>query len=265
MMFEFIKKLFGKKAVPLTAKKVSPELKDSIDRFFEITGWFEGTGYTKLEGNFDGQGFTYGLFGFCLGQGSLQTLLKKMYHTNPKLFRDCCNTIVNGKQMNIADNLLQVVNMNNEEAVKWSLQRQNSTRPFAHWVAVFANLGRQPQFQQLQRDYGMGRIDRAIQYCKKYNLKTERALALFFDTCVQQGSIKFSTQVKLTARGIGKKGYHDKMRMIAQAMSEQAKDRWAADVLSRRLCIVNGKGKVHGTYLDLKHRFGLDDSPLDLN
>lgn len=44
---------------------------------------FEGSSYTKLSGNFDGQGISYGLLQWNFGQGTLQPLLISM-NTNHK-------------------------------------------------------------------------------------------------------------------------------------------------------------------------------------
>jgi hypothetical protein len=43
-----------------------------FDRSLQLTAAFEGHGFTKLEGNFDGAGLTWGIIGFTWSNNQLQ-------------------------------------------------------------------------------------------------------------------------------------------------------------------------------------------------
>jgi hypothetical protein len=232
-----------------------------------ITSAFEGTGYDRLEGNFDGQGFIFGLLGFCLGQGSLQKLIAAFYKEDAAAFHRCCTVHVPAyrKTLDLTATLLGVTKLTTALAVDWAVERQKKNEPDPQWSAAFQNLGREPKFQAVQRAYASALLygsAGALTYCTKYEMNTVRGLALFFDCKVQQGSLRPASQAKAQARLKGVSDPLQRMEILAQVMSEQAKGLWAKDVLSRRLCIARGNGQVHGKSWDLDAEFGLSDVPL---
>jgi hypothetical protein len=237
---------------------------------FRITMAFEGTDYIGLEGNFDGQGFTHGALGWCLGQGSLQKLLKEYQKADPELFKKCCTTYVKeyDKEMDLSPTLMKVSNMSPKEAVAWSELRQEKKvrangkaywEVAPHWVTVFKNIGSQPIFQAVQRKLADAVMTKALKYATEYGVRTNRGLAFFFDTCTQQGSVSLKSKAKIKLRRIGSMAYKDKLEALAKVMSEQAKREWAYDVYSRRKAIALGEGMAHGRYWHLDKDFGLSD------
>jgi len=232
-----------------------------------ITASYEGTGYDRVVGNFDGQGFTFGLFGFCLGQGSLQSLVRKMHNKNPEKFSNACTVFVPhyGKHMNLAATLLEACTLSPSQAVEWAKDRQKNNVPDPQWKAVFSNLGNISEFREVQIEAVQPRFIRARDYCVKYKMPTVRALALFFDCTIQQGSLKAATTAKIAFRSLSAKNYKERMTIIAQEMANQANPKWRQDVLSRRMAIVRGWGTVHGRQYFLDREFDLSDSEVDFN
>jgi hypothetical protein len=55
-------------------------------RALQLTGAWEGTGYSGANGNFDGQGITWGVVGFTWKNGELQDLLNEVRAQHPAVF-----------------------------------------------------------------------------------------------------------------------------------------------------------------------------------
>ena len=49
----------------------------------------------------------------------------------------------------------------------------------------------------------------------------------------------------------------EKMRIVANRRAEASNSRWIEDVRSRKLCIANGSGTVHGVTYDIGEQYGL--------
>jgi putative peptidoglycan binding protein len=57
-----------------------------FQRCLQLTGAWEGTGYSGANGNFDGQGITWGVVGFTWGNGELQGFLQEIQRSYPATF-----------------------------------------------------------------------------------------------------------------------------------------------------------------------------------
>ena len=69
-------------------RKTTPKLSQ---RALQLTGAWEGTGYGRANGNFDGQGITWGVVGFTWGNGELQRILNEVRAQHPAIFRAAFN------------------------------------------------------------------------------------------------------------------------------------------------------------------------------
>src|SRR6478736_2922577 len=56
-----------------------------FERCLQLVAAFEGTGFKKVCGNFDGAGITWGIIGFTLVNGELANLLAKIKAADPTL------------------------------------------------------------------------------------------------------------------------------------------------------------------------------------
>jgi hypothetical protein len=237
------------------------EFENSIIKCFAITGNFDG-GYSQVTGNFDDQGISFGFLQWSLGEGTLQSLLKAFYKEDPDNFHKCCTQYVPlyKKSMDLTEALLELASSNTEQAVAKSLKHQDKRFILhPHWLKTFHDLGNEPTFQHVQRLKAGTFIKRAKDYCLEYDLLTERSLALFFDTVVQQTSIKDATKYRIESQGFKRAGYEKKLEIIAASVSKQARDVWQREVLARRMCIVKSGGILNGKVYDLKKDYGLTD------
>ena len=193
-----------------------------------------------------------------------------MHNRNPELFKTCCTVYVNlyKKKMDLSKPLLQICDRSvaTIRAFFTDPSRQDpiKKRLVPHWEELFKNLGKQPEFQVVQREFAKPYMDRAIDYCKKYKFVSERAVALMYDICVQLGSLSTGTRARYAAATMGRV-ITEQTRLIkmAEAVTKQANKKWQADVYSRKMCIANqGKGFVHGKAQNLERDFGLGDDPV---
>ena len=132
------------------------------------------------------------------------------------------------------------------------------------WRGMFKSLGRSREYQNIQVKYANGLFEDAQKLCQEYKLWSERAVALMFDIKVQNGSIskRVRSQIlqdfKALGSNLSKKVLEiRRMRIVANRRAEASYTRWIEDVRSRKLCIANGKGTVHGVDYDIEEQYGL--------
>ncbi len=230
-------------------------------KLLSITGAFEGRGFTNLTGDFDGQGLSFGILQWNMGQGTLPPLLLRMYKRDPQHFQAIFapDTQV-FLSILTADRTTQL-----NFARKINSPRKQVVEP---WRTRFIRLGLYPPFQQVQVEFSLTLIERAKRLAQLMGVKTERGLALLFDILVQNGGISSPTRRKifqarqekeaLLGRSLMEREY---LEIIAQYRAQEASPQWRADVLARKLCIVRGQGYVHGRFWNLEKSFGLKDDP----
>ena len=126
------------------------------------------------------------------------------------------------------------------------------------WRDAFAALGEQPAVkrQQMQQAY-----DRYFVPCadsgRRLRLPSEIGIALAFDVHVQNGGFKAATIALADALPPGRPEA-DRRRAIANSVADLARPPWQADVRSRKLCVADGAGRVHGRDYRLA-AWGLDE------
>jgi hypothetical protein len=221
-----------------------------------ITGAFEGVGgFSNLTGNFDGAGISFGLLQWNFISGTLQPLFKEMYKNGPVTFKRCCT--VNG--VDYSQNLLSACNMSNQRAVEWSKNIQCNNKINPVWKIIFSRLGENEVYQHIQMRFAeKSYMARAKADMKYLGVKTERALVLLFDIAVQNGGLRPAHKLLIDRN---KKGI-DLLKNVAEAVASCARKEFQKDVLSRKMCIVNGKGRVHRVNYDLTKTYGLCDNLL---
>lgn len=239
----------------------------TVEKCFALTGAFEGKGYSTLAGNGDGQGLSWGFIQWCFGQGTLQALLLAMHANGPATFRRCCTQPVAqmaGKVVDLSADLIAICSQPNGRAVAWAAARQDSKHvPLKHWRDAFDALAAEPGFQAIQRAHAGAYMDRAKKYQSRYSFQSERALALLFDICVQQGSILADTHDLYMATAHQSGPYEsDRLEALARAAGRQADARWIQDVTARKMTIARGRGTVHGTVYDIARDFGITMDPV---
>jgi hypothetical protein len=215
-------------------------------RCLAITAAFEGHGYTFAAGNWDDAYLTWGVIGFTLKHGNLKKVLEKVETRHPGLM---AQTI--GPDM--AGELLKIIKSNAATRRVWGNSISVSPKKYrirADWEDAFEMLGNRPEIRQIQDE-----VAREVYWCKalsdmkKYGAQTEADAALFFDTAVQNGGINAKKAALITEKRMNNPGVdgRDRLTLIAEAIAEGSNAKFAADVLSRKACIAQGTGKVHGS------------------
>jgi hypothetical protein len=246
-----------------------------LDKCMRITSGFEGPdGYGTVSGNFDGEGASVGALQQCVGQGSLQPLLREMQQSHRAV-------LVNLWSEPITRDFETFLNMGKSDQVHWcSLQLGSRERPTSLWAERFRHMARSPEYIAIQQKYAMAIFVRAVALADSFQLVQENAVALMFDVVTQNGSIKAEHRSKILElaknRGskLGRVLTEDEMlECISIGRASFSKAQWQADVASRKLCIsrrrtapfsLNGKdysGKVHGDSFDLAKQFSLTNKP----
>ena len=118
-----------------------------FERCLQVVASFEGTGFTLIEGNFDGAGLTWGIIGFTLSNGELTNLLQEISIRFPELL-----TQAFGHE---ATTLMQSIGPTSNSAQRTAFANSISGpapqfRVAEPWRSGFASLGAQREIQRLQ-------------------------------------------------------------------------------------------------------------------
>jgi hypothetical protein len=231
-------------------------------RCLALTGTFETSTaapdcYCGVAGNFDKQGISFGVLQWNIGQGTLQPLLSEMIAAH----RDVAETIFHDN----LDTLVSVLGSPLADQLRWAQTIQDPRRfmVFEPWRGCLRALGRTSEFQAIQVEHADEIRRNAQAMCEDFGVTTERALALMFDICVQNGSIGRATAAQIRADfdriGAGDAATVEvaRLRSIANRRAEAAKAAFVEDVRVRKLAIANGQGTVHNIPYNLEEQFGI--------
>jgi hypothetical protein len=229
-----------------------------IQRCLALTGAFETSMgvpdcFCGIAGDFDGQGLSFGVVQWNLGQGTLQPLLNEMLAAHEAVLRN----IFHDRFAELQNMLAATRNVQ----LQWARSIQHPQRHtiFEPWKGIFQALGRTPEFQTIQVQHAEALHAAAQNLCRRFEITSERAIALMFDIRVQNGSIDQATEARIRAdfAGIASNDEVARLRSIAIRRAEAASPRFVEDVRIRKLTIANGRGTVHGVTWDLEAQFGI--------
>ncbi len=233
------------------------------ERCLALTGAFETSAgfpdcFAGIAGDFDGQGLSFGVLQWNIGQGTLQPLLAEMLSEHKAVAAEVCGDRLDAvRAMLVAPLTAQL---------QWarSLQDPVSHRVLEPWLGMLLALGRTPEFQAVQVEHAAPVHTSAVELCTRFGVTTERALAMMFDIRVQNGSISSATEARIRAdfAAIPAGGTLEdvevtKLRSIANRRAEASSPTFREDVRVRKLTIANGYGTVHGVDYDLERQFGI--------
>jgi hypothetical protein len=132
--------------VPIPAPII---LSESVQfRCMALTGSFETNNslpdcFAGLSGDFDGQGISFGVLQWNLGQGSLQPLLRKIIKAEPEIVESIFAQ--NYEELN------SMLAASKSKQLAWARSIQNLEHILNEpWNGHFKTLGRQPLFQDVQ-------------------------------------------------------------------------------------------------------------------
>lgn len=252
--------LFGGADVPPPALTTQP-----LDhQCLALTGGFETNHpppdcFAGLSGDFDGQGMSFGVLQWNIGQGTLQPLLAQMNQNHPDILGQIFGPNFSALVAMLGEAL--------DEQLAWARSIQDPIRHglFEPWQGQFKTLGRQQEFQDIEAQSAAGIFGQALELCNEFGVTSQRAAALLFDIKVQTGGIKswVRPQILSDFEQLDQAGSSDvplevaRLRIIATRAAASANPKWIADVQNRKLTIANGEGKVHGNHYDLEAQYGI--------
>lgn len=217
------------------------------DRSLQLTAAFEGHGFELAVGNFDGALLTWGVIGFTMTSGELQSIVLAVNKTNPDLVKQAFGAH--------AGELVQLMSATRDFQKQWANDRTVKSRALAEpWRSMFATFGSFPEVQQEQlKHVKEGYLNPAVATARKLGLTSELGLALCFDAHVQNGGIKPAALKALLIKSKAGLAELELRKLVANAVADSARAAWREDVWQRKLTIATGQGTVHG------HTFVLDN------
>jgi len=217
---------------------------DLFDLCLQITARFEGHGFRKAAGNFDGAWLTWGIIGFTLKHKEIQAIVKAADDLDP--------SIVNNAFGPLADELRDVMGRTPGQQERWADQISVGSSKYPiqpEWRDAFARFGGEPRVQGLQvsrardRYWTLGQGD-----ANALGLTSDLGHALCFDIAVQNGGVS-ADEARLFRDQCVRLGVHsasDRRKVLADVIADTSNPRWHDDVLSRKTTIATGMGLVHG-------------------
>ena len=230
-------------------------------RCLQLTSYFEGHGFTRAAGNWDGAGLTWGIIEFTLKFGKVQKILLEAVQREPAAVRAAL--------VGLNDDLLRILRASLDDQMTWA--DSISELPKKHllrepWRSAFVRLGELPLVREIQLrlahdDYFIP----ALATARRYNLTSEHGIALCFDIHVQNGGIEKQDAAAIAA-GLSSLAPVDEQPLrvlITNSVADNAKLEFREDTRSRKLAIAAGTGTVRGARFSLD-AWGLGEFPASL-
>lgn len=232
----------------------APDLKQ---RCLQLTADFEGTGFTKAVGNFDGAGVTWGIIGFTLSNGELGAVLKQIRTSHPAVFSAAFG--------DLEPKIVGVLNSSHADQMAFanSISIGSSKMKILDvWAQAFEKLGNDPAVQEIQLQRTQNFFDLAVHDMQRFNLRNELGFALCFDIAVQNGGTDQTERTRINNKIAQNHPAteQDVRIIIANVVAENSNHAFIEDVRKRKLTIATAEGTVHGSRFAVK-TWGLDDLP----
>jgi hypothetical protein len=249
--------------------------KKVFEKSLLITSSFEGASWGGSNGNFDGMGVSAFILQWNLGQHTLQPLIIAMYQADIKSFKDLAkdktqpliDVCLSPDPETLQDFVLNITTGNRFvlPADKEGRYLNGGKQLKPEWKNTFASLG--INFKEQQMNAAQKYFDNAIDECTRFKLNTERSIAFMFDFCVQRGKGNLSLEQKEFLTISKSPDYIEDddtwlKHVLEEDLQNSIKSPWHQDSYSRRACILNDGGIVHGREYDLGLEFELGDSKI---
>lgn len=223
-----------------------------FERCLQVTASFEGTGFTRVVGNFDGAGITWGIIGFTLVGGELGKVLSVINQRNAHLIGQAF-----GRD---ADQIMAIAGSGTsaDQKTAWanSISRGGTKYAVAEpWKTYFHDLGTYREVQQVQveraRDiyWTIAKSD-----VSQLGLADELDYLLMYDIAVQNGGMGSKNRLQKARAAIAAQKPRSavaKRKIIATVVADTASAKYRQDVLDRKTTVAVGKGVAHGGKYDL--------------
>lgn len=228
------------------------------ERALQLTSSFEGHGFTRAAGNWDGAWLTWGIIGFTMKYGQVQKIILRVNDSAPHCITDAF--------ADRSSELLEIMKATPDQQEAWADSITVKSRLAEPWYSGFKWLGQFPEVQKEQ--LRLAHEDYYVPACttaSRNGLKTELGLALCFDIHVQNGGIGRNAR-RLIQERIAQHPpaeERDLRVLIANAVADSARATFREDVRQRKLAIATGAGTVHGHNAVLA-QWGLNETLADL-
>lgn len=146
----------------------------------------------------------------------------------------------------------------NQASVNWAVANiLTGTSVKSDWSTRFKNLSKSQGYRSLQVAYAQEIHDKAMDYFKLYKATQVRSYMVFFDIVVQNGGISSTVYNEYQAwyKSNSSATEYTRMKKLIQLRAAKSASQWQADVLSRKLTILDGKGTVHGESRDINKEY----------
>jgi hypothetical protein len=238
-------------------KLMSSPAPDLKQRCLQLTADFEGTGFTKAVGNFDGAGITWGIIGFTLSNGELGAVLNQIRSSHPAVFSAAFG--------DLESKIVQVLGSSHADQISFANSisvGSSKMKILPEWATAFEKLGSDPAVQEIQLQRTQKFFDRAEVDRQHFNVQNELGLALCFDIAVQNGGVDATERARINNKIAQNHPatQQDLRIIIANVVAENSRPRFIEDVRRRKLTIATAEGTVHGSRFAVK-TWGLDDLP----
>lgn len=219
---------------------------DLWKRALQVTADWEGTGYGGSNGNFDGQGITWGIVGFTWRNGELQGVLQEIQQQLPAVFSSAFGALEN--------EIVAVLGQPIQDQMNWAVRISippNGQHISPRWAAAFAALGEYLEVREIENHHAQARYwQAALTHANTWGLGSEGGLALCFDVAVQN-TVTAGMNSEIGSQIAAGMSESDRMRVVATVVADHARPQYHDDVLSRKMTFVTGRGTVHDDRYDI--------------
>lgn len=227
------------------AALVASPVPDLPSRALQLTGVWEGTGYSGANGNFDGQGITWGVVGFTWANGELQGILDEIREQHSAIFSASFGAL--------EEEIVNILGQPRPAQMTWarSISTNGGENIDSAWAAAFKALGDTPEVQSIENAHAQHYWNAGLPFANDFGLQSEAGLALCFDIAVQNRVT--DDMIAEIQRRIGNGGMSEpeKMQIVAHVVADYANPTYYNDVLKRKLTFATGQGSVHGDLYDI--------------
>lgn len=225
---------------------------DLFSRCLQLTSAFEGHHYTKAAGNWDDAGITWGIIGFTLKHGNLQTIIRAV--------RDTARHRVDEAFGFHARQLLEIIEAPVERQMAFadSISAGKGHTLIDPWQKNFAVFGEFAEVQEAQRACARtAYFDPAVETAAALALTSELGVALCFDVHVQNGSVKKVVRDRVLP--LPAKPERARRELIANGVADTAKPEFRENVRLRKMTFATGAGTANGIHVAAIANWGLDE------
>jgi len=225
-----------------------------FDCCLQITADFEGHGFGKAAGDFDGAGVTWGIIGFNLKSGTLSNILGEIDGRS--------RTLIDEAFGGLAGELRSVLQRPRSDQIAWGRSTSEGAdrrRIRADWDGAFRRLGEHSEVKEIQLSHTRPYWQRAMADASRFDLTAELGLALCFDIAVQNGGIdavRHESEIRVRLQAEGTVPERRVREVIGEVIARRSN--FPDAVRRRKITLATGEGEVNQARYSTA-TWGLDD------